>query len=65
VTDQLETGRVVTLAGGIALAQGQFTKAQAELGEAKAIFMRLGATRDLAQVRRMLKRQTETQVVVA
>jgi predicted ATPase/class 3 adenylate cyclase len=65
VTDQLETGRVVTLAGGIALAQGQVTKAQAELGKAKAIFMRLGATRDLAQVRRMLKRQTETQVVVA
>ncbi|MGD2176738.1 MAG: tetratricopeptide repeat protein, partial [Anaerolineae bacterium] len=64
VTDHLETGRAAALAGRIALAQGRVTEAQDELGEAKSVFMRLGATRDLAEVRRMLERQAETHVVV-
>jgi predicted ATPase len=65
VTDQLENGRVAALAGRIALAQGQITTAQAQLGEAKAIFMRLGATRDLEEVRQTAERRAETGVILA
>jgi tetratricopeptide (TPR) repeat protein len=65
VTDQLENGRVAALAGRIALAQGQITTAQEQLGEAKAIFMRLGATRDLEEVRRTAERRAETRAILA
>jgi tetratricopeptide (TPR) repeat protein len=62
--DDLSIGRVAALAGRIALERGQVAEGHAELGEAKATFMRLGATRDLDEVRRTLGRRAESEVVL-
>jgi predicted ATPase len=64
VTDHLEAGRLAALSGRIALAQGQVANAQAELGTAKALFMRLGAARDLVEVEGMLEQHTRIPVLV-
>jgi predicted ATPase/class 3 adenylate cyclase len=50
MTDELEAGRVKAQSGCINLIEGRHAKAEADLREAKMIFMRLGANLDLKRV---------------
>lgn len=51
VTDELLAGRTAALAGEIALQLGQYAQAEQDLRAARETFIRLGASRDLGQVR--------------
>jgi hypothetical protein len=56
VTHELQTGRVAALSGRISLAEGQFARAEQDLREAREIFTRLGASRDLQLVQHNMRR---------
>jgi hypothetical protein len=54
-TDELESARVAAQAGRIYIYEGQFTKAEAQLRNARETFMRLGASLELEHVEEALR----------